>query len=288
MFAILLISQMKTFTLKSELKSYLNGIRKDKIVSFIPTMGSLHEGHLSLLQKAKESSDIVICSIFVNPTQFNNSSDLEKYPRTTEIDINILTEEKCTILYLPEASDLYQENEQAKQFYFDGLDNFMEGEGRKGHFNGVATIVEKLFAIIGPEKAFFGEKDLQQLQIIKYITQQLKLSVEIIGIPTKRENSGLAMSSRNKLLSKSDLQKSTIIFQTLKFIKENASNFKVEELKKLAIDKLSLQKDVNLEYLEIVSLEKLQPISEFKDANENAACIAASISSVRLIDNIIF
>ena len=288
MFAILLISQMKTFTLKSELKSYLNGIRKDKIVSFIPTMGSLHEGHLSLLQKAKESSDVVICSIFVNPTQFNNSSDFEKYPRKTEIDINILTEKKCTILYLPEVSDLYQENEQAKQFYFDGLDNFMEGEGRKGHFNGVATIVEKLFRIISPEKAFFGEKDLQQLQIIKYISKQLQIPIEIIGVPTKREESGLAMSSRNKLLSEKNLQKATLIYQILQFIEENSHNFTVDQLKKIAIEKFSHQTDISLEYLEIVSLKKLQPISEFRIKNKNAACIAASISSVRLIDNIIF
>lgn len=288
MFAILLISQMKTFTLKSELKSYLNEIRKDKIVSFIPTMGSLHEGHLSLLQKAKESSDIVVCSIFVNPIQFNNSSDFEKYPRTTEIDINILTEKKCTILYLPEVSDLYQENEQVKQFDFDGLDNFMEGEGRKGHFNGVATIVEKLFRIISPEKAFFGEKDLQQLQIIKYISKQLQIPIEIIGVPTKREESGLAMSSRNKLLSEKNLQKATLIYQTLQFIEENSHNFILVELKKLAIERFSNQIDLNLEYLEIVSLEKLQPISECRNKNENAACIAASISSVRLIDNIIF
>ena len=279
---------MKIFTLKSELKSYLNVIRKDKIVSFIPTMGSLHKGHLSLLQKAKQSSDIVVCSIFVNPTQFNNPSDLEKYPRTTESDINILTENKCNILYLPKESDLYEENEESKHFDFDGLDTYMEGSGRKGHFNGVATIVEKLFRITTPEKAFFGEKDLQQLQIIKYITQQLKLSVEIIGVPTKREESGLAMSSRNKLLSETNLQKANVIYQTLKFIKENADNFSVEELKKFAIEKFGNQTNVNLEYLEIVSLEKLQPISEFKDANENAACIAASISSVRLIDNIIF
>ena len=279
---------MRIFTLKSELKSYLNVIRKDKIVSFIPTMGSLHKGHLSLLQKAKQSSDIVVCSIFVNPIQFNNPSDFEKYPRTTEIDINILTEKKCTILYLPEVSDLYQENEQVKQFDFDGLDNFMEGEGRKGHFNGVATIVEKLFRIISPEKAFFGEKDLQQLQIIKYISKQLQIPIEIIGIPTKREESGLAMSSRNKLLSETGMQKATLIYQTLKYIKENSDNFTVDQLKKIAIEKFSHQTDVNLEYLEIVSLEKLQPISEFKDANENAACIAASISSVRLIDNIIF
>ena len=277
---------MKTFTLKSELKSYLNGIRKDKIVSFIPTMGSLHEGHFSLLQKAKESSDIVICSIFVNPTQFNNSSDLEKYPRTTEIDITRLTEKKCTILYLPEASDLYQENEQAKQFYFDGLDNFMEGERREGHFNGVATIVEKLFNIINPEKAFFGEKDLQQLQIIKYITQKLQFPIEIIGVATKREESGLAMSSRNKLLSEKNLQKATLIYQTLQFIEENSRNFTLLELKKFAIERFNNQIDLNLEYLEIVSLDKLQPISEFRNKNENAACIAASISSVRLIDKL--
>ena len=201
MFAILLICQMKIFTLKSELKSYLNGIRKDKIVSFIPTMGCLHDGHLSLIQKAKQSSDIIVCSIFVNPTQFNNPSDLEKYPRTTNRDINILTEKKCNILYLPEASDSFVENEKVKQFDFDGLDKFMEGSSRKNHFNGVATIVEKLFKIVNPEKAFFGEKDLQQLQIIKHISKKLQLSIEIIGVPTFREKSGLAMSSRNQLLS---------------------------------------------------------------------------------------
>ena len=279
---------MKTFTLKSELKLYLNGIRKDKIVSLVPTMGCLHEGHLSLIQKAQQSSDIVICSIFINPTQFNNPSDLEKYPRTTDRDINILTEKKCTILYLPETSDLYQENEQAKQFYFDGLDDFMEGEGRKGHFNGVATIVEKLFRIINPEKAFFGEKDLQQLQIIRYISKQLQIPIEIIGVPTKREESGIAMSSRNKLLSEKNLEKATLIYQTLKYIKENSDNFTVDQLKKIAIEKFSHQTDITLEYLEIVSLEKLQPISEFRIKNKNAACIAASISSVRLIDNIIF
>ena len=192
---------MKIFTLKSKLKLYLNGIRKDKIVSFIPTMGCLHEGHLSLIQNAKQSSDIVVCSIFVNPTQFNNPSDLEKYPRTTNRDINILTEKKCNILYLPEASDSFVENEKVKQFDFDGLDKYMEGDGRKGHFDGVSTIVEKLFKIVNPEKAFFGEKDLQQLQIMKYISKKWQLPIEIIGVPTFREKSGLAMSSRNQLLS---------------------------------------------------------------------------------------
>jgi len=279
---------MKIFSLKSQLQLYLNRIRKDKIISFIPTMGSLHEGHMSLLENAKQNSDIVICSIFVNPTQFNNRSDFQKYPREQDIDINILTENKCDILYLPDESDLYEHNEKAKHFDFDGLDMFMEGVGRKGHFNGVATIVEKLFRIVNPEKAFFGEKDLQQLQIIRHITKKLQFSIEIIGVDTKREKSGLAISSRNKLLLPEDLKKAAIIYKTLKFIKKNSSNFTLDELKKLSIDKFTLQKDMTLEYLEIVSLEKLQPVSEILDKNENAACIAASIDSVRLIDNIIF
>ena len=279
---------MRIFSLKSELQLYLNGIRKGRIVSLIPTMGSLHEGHMSLLENAKQNSDIVICSIFVNPTQFDNISDFQKYPRERDVDINVLIENKCDILYLPDESDLYENNEKAKHFDFDGLDMFMEGVGRKGHFKGVATIVEKLFTIINPEKAFFGEKDLQQLQIIRYITKKLQFSIEIIGVTTKREKSGLAISSRNKLLLPEDLEKAAIIYKTLKFIKKNASNFTLSELKKLSIEKFTLQKDMTLEYLEIVSLEKLQPVSEILDKNENAACIAASIDSVRLIDNIIF
>ena len=288
MFAILLICQMKIFTLKSKLISYLNGIRKDKIVSFIPTMGCLHEGHLSLIQKAKQSSDIVVCSIFVNPTQFNNPSDLEKYPRITESDISILSEKKCNILYLPEESDLYTENEKAKHFDFDNLDKFMEGSSRKNHFNGVATIVEKLFKIVNPEKAFFGEKDLQQLQIMKYISKKLQLPIEIIGVPTFREQSGLAMSSRNKLLSKTDLEKSCLVYNTLRFVKDNSTKFGILELKEKAMRKFSIQSALELEYLEIVSLARLNPIDKLLEKDKNVVCIAASISGVRLIDNIIF
>jgi len=279
---------MKIFTLKSELKSYLNEIRKGKIVSFIPTMGSLHEGHLSLIQKAKQSSDIVVCSIFVNPTQFNNPSDLEKYPRITESDISILSEKKCNILYLPEESDLYTENEKAKHFDFDNLDKFMEGSSRKNHFNGVATIVEKLFKIVNPEKAFFGEKDLQQLQIMKYISKKLQLPIEIIGVPTFREQSGLAMSSRNKLLSKTDLRKSRLVYNTLRFVKDNSTKFGILELKEKAMQKFSIQSALELEYLEIVSLARLNPIDKLLEKDKNVVCIAASISGVRLIDNIIF
>jgi len=277
---------MKIFHQKTELKSYLNKNRDEKTISFVPTMGALHEGHLSLIKNAKDNSDIVVCSIFINPTQFNDPKDLEKYPVTTEKDIKLLISENCDVLYLPEVSDLYSENEKTKHFEFNGLDNFMEGAGRKGHFNGVATIVEKLFRIVNPDIALFGEKDLQQLQIIKYITKQLDLPIIIIGVPTKREVSGLAMSSRNKLLSVTDKQIATIINETLLFIKENSDKYILEEIKQISIDKLN--KNTDLEYLEIVDLETLSPISEFQGKNKNAACIAASISSVRLIDNIIF
>lgn len=277
---------MKIFHHKTELKSYLNKNREEKTISFVPTMGALHQGHLSLIKNAKDNSDIVVCSIFINPTQFNDPKDLERYPVTTEKDIQLLISENCDVLYLPEVSDLYSENEKTKHFEFNGLDNFMEGSGRKGHFDGVATIVEKLFRIVNPDIALFGEKDLQQLQIIKYITKQLDLPIIIIGVPTKREVSGLAMSSRNKLLSVTDKQIATIINETLLFIKENSDNYTLEEIKQISVDKLN--KNTDLEYLEIVDLETLSPISEFQGKNKNAACIAASISSVRLIDNIIF
>ena len=279
---------MKVLKTKKELISILSKKTEGKTVSFVPTMGSLHKGHIALIEKAKENSDLVICSIFVNPTQFNNSNDLKNYPQTIENDFKKLKRVNCDILYHPNVEDLYSENEEVKQFDFGGLDNFMEGISRKGHFNGVATIVEKLFKIVNPDKAYFGQKDLQQLQIIKHITKQLQLTIEIIGIPTIREKSGLAMSSRNKLLSQTDFEKSALIYKTLQFIKDNSRKFEILELKQYALQKISMQSSLNLDYLEIVSLEKMNPIDKLAEKNKNVACIAASISGVRLIDNIIF
>ena len=279
---------MKIFKLKSDLQSYLADLRDRKTISFVPTMGALHQGHMSLIESAKRNSDIVICSIFVNPTQFNNSVDLLKYPRNNEVDIKMLEDLDCDVLYLPEVIDLYNNNEKAKIFDFNSLDKFMEGSGRKGHFNGVATIIEKLFRIIKPNIAFFGLKDLQQLQIIKHITKQLSLPIEIIGVETKREKSGLAMSSRNSLLSEIERGKSMLISETLNFIKDNSTILSIDELRNQSIKKFKNQNFLDLEYLEIVSLNTLQPISKLGDKNTNAACISASISSVRLIDNIIF
>ena len=279
---------MKIFKLKEELKSYLNSQEKDKIISFVPTMGALHDGHLSLILNAKQNSDLVICSIFINPTQFNNLKDLEKYPKTPNSDIKALDNINCDVVYMPEVADLYQKNEKLKQYQFNGLDKFMEGKGRPGHFNGVATVIEKLFRIIHPNKAYFGQKDLQQLQIIKYLTKQLNFDTEIIGVSTKREESGLAMSSRNKRLSIKDSEKATLIYKTLTFIKENAYKHPIKELKEICIQMFNDEPELNLEYLEIVSLDNLHPIDLYNYNGRNAACIAASISSVRLIDNIIF
>ena len=183
---------MKIFKLKEELKSYLNTQNDEKIVSFVPTMGAFAQRTFVINFKAKQNSDLVVCSIFVNPTQFNNSEDLEKYPRTLDEDLSALRYINCDVVYLPEVSDLYHENEQVKKFQFNGLDKFMEGKGRGGHFDGVATVVEKLFRIRKSEKSIFWEKDIQQLQIIKHVTKQLNLDIEIIGTPTKREKSGLA------------------------------------------------------------------------------------------------
>ena len=151
---------MKIFKLKEELKSYLNSQEKEKIISFVPTMGALHDGHLSLILNAKQNSDLVICSIFINPTQFNNLKDLEKYPKTPNSDIKALDNINCDVVYMPEFADLYQKNEKLKKYQFNGLDKFMEGRRRPGHFNGVATVIEKLFRIIHPEKAYFGQKDI--------------------------------------------------------------------------------------------------------------------------------
>ena len=279
---------MKIFKLKEELISYLESQNSNKTRSFVPTMGALHGGHLSLIETAKQNHDLVICSIFVNPTQFNNSTDLEKYPRTIKQDLHALSKIDCDIVYLPEVSDLYNKNEKLKFYDFNGLDKFMEGEGRQGHFDGVATIVEKLLRIVKPKKAYFGQKDLQQLQIIKHITIQLGLDVDIIGVPTKREESGLAMSSRNKRLSESDQEKATLIYKTLQFISKNKLNYTIKELKQICIGKFEHHPELDLEYLEIVSIENLHPIENYKEEGNNAACIAATISSVRLIDNIIF
>ena len=185
---------MKIFKTKSKLLKYLNNNRKEKSVGFIPTMGALHSGHLKLIETSKKKCTLTICSIFINPTQFNNSDDFHSYPNTLKLDLEKLKHLNCDIVYIPTVDDLYAKGESAKKFDFGSLTREMEGKYRPGHFNGVATIVEKFFTIINPTKAFFGEKDLQQLQIVKALVKKMNVQIEIIPISTIREKNGLAKS----------------------------------------------------------------------------------------------
>ena len=282
---------MKVFKFQNDLIYYLSLI-KDKNIGFVPTMGSLHKGHLILIETAKKDCDIVVCSIFVNPIQFNSRKDFKNYPRSLKDDIDKLIMSRCDVLYCPESSDIYSDNEKESVFDFNRMTDFMEGKYRKGHFNGVATVVDKLFNIIKPDYAYFGEKDLQQLQIIKYITKKKGYPINIIGVPTVRNHLGVAISSRNQLLSELDLKKSRILYQTLMFIYNNlGEDFigkAVNILKTEACEFFHSQEDVKLEYLEIVSVRSMLPVSHFLDKKQNAACLAATISGIRLIDNIIF
>lgn len=277
---------MKVFKTKIELLSYLNIYRAGKSIGFTPTMGALHDGHLSLIKKSKKECDITICSIFINPTQFNSTDDLLNYPKDLTLDLEKLNASRCDITYIPEVCDLYEKNEGAKKFDFGKLASSMEGKFRPEHFDGMATVVEKLFQIINPTKAFFGEKDLQQLQIVKQLVKQTKNSIEIIGGQTIRERNGLAKSSRNKLLSKKAVKEATLIYKCLSYCAKNKEEG-ISKLKAFIEQQFKKEKKLTLEYVEFVSIKDMQPIEKWKGKHKNAICIAAYINGVRLIDNII-
>ncbi len=278
--------QMIVVKTKKEITDYLSA-NSDACIGFVPTMGALHKGHLALLNEAKKQTSLVICSIFVNPTQFNNQNDFKSYPKTIAEDLTLLQKINCDIVYLPEVADLYKEDEKAKKYDFGGLENDMEGKFRKGHFDGVATIIEKFFNIIKPQKAFFGQKDLQQLLIVKALTKKLELSTEIITVATIREENGLAMSSRNKLLNKKALDKAGLLYQSLLFCKKNKGVLSFLKMEEEVSARLS-KAEIELEYLTFTDANSLKFIAKFKHERKTAVCIAAYIDGVRLIDNIIF
>ena len=278
---------MLIFKTKNDLSSYLSSLT-DSLIGFVPTMGALHNGHLALLRQAKKQSSVVVCSIFVNPTQFDSKEDFNRYPDTLSDDITKLGKINCDVLYVPAVSDLYAIDEKAKHFNFNGLDNVMEAKFRKGHFDGVATIIEKFFNIINPHIAYFGQKDLQQLLVVKSLTKQLNLPIEIVSVPTIREENGLAMSSRNKLLNAKQKLVASMLYESLAFCKENKDIFTIWELKTHLEKLFSEQLEVDLEYLEFVDANNLHPITVFKENDNNAVCIGAYVGGVRLIDNIIF
>jgi pantoate--beta-alanine ligase len=278
---------MLSFNTIKELKEEIQKLRETGAkIGFVPTMGALHNGHGSLVKKAKEENDVVICSIFVNPTQFNDKNDLAKYPRTIEEDKRLLIENNCDILFIPSVEEMYPAPD-SRIFDFGNLDKVMEGEHRPGHFNGVAQVVSKFFEIIQPDKAYFGQKDFQQLAIIKALVKQLKFAVSIIPCPIVREKDGLAMSSRNRLLAPEERENAPYIYQTLLKAKELAKTKPVEHVKEFVKNEIDKNSLMQLEYFEIISSESLQSVQNDRQ-EERTACIAVKMSNIRLIDNISF
>lgn len=277
---------MVIHTQKETLAQTLSSLAKNNKIGFVPTMGALHEGHISLVKNALENNDVVVVSIFVNPTQFNNSADLEKYPRTPEDDISLLKKLKGdVIVYLPEVSDLYDASVSAKKYNFGNLENEMEGKHRKGHFDGVGTIVSKLLKIVKPNSAYFGEKDFQQLQIVKKLVAMEKLPVKIVGCPILREKNGLAMSSRNKRLSAKQFKEATIIYNTLKEVRDKFRSTSITDLNALVAERFLQNPNLNLEYFEIANEKTLKTAKRKNKDSKYRAFIAAFAGEVRLIDN---
>lgn len=275
---------MKILHSKDELFYYRNE-EKEKTIGFVPTMGALHKGHLSLIEKSKIENELTFCSIFVNPTQFDNAEDLEKYPKKTEEDIEKLENCGCDVLYLPSVKDLYPKKPETENIALKGLDDEMEGKFRKGHFAGVATVVKRLFLQVFPNKAYFGEKDFQQLQIIKQMVQAEILPVEIIGMPIIREENGLAMSSRNQRLTSEQRIEAAIIYQNLCFAQEKINQLSIEKITEIVTENFA-ESNLVLEYFLIVDEQTLKPVNVLQSNTFYRAFIAAYAGKIRLIDNL--
>jgi pantoate--beta-alanine ligase len=278
---------MKIFTTKLDLRACLLALKtKNKTIGFVPTMGALHKGHLSLINKAAKKNDIVIVSVFVNPTQFDNKDDLKKYPKTLEKDIELLKSVSCNILFLPSVEEIYAENIVSENFNFDGLEHQMEGKFRTGHFNGVCTFVKTLFEKVTPSKAYFGEKHFQQLQIIKKMVQKNNLPVTIKGCPIFRENDGLAMSSRNIHLSKKQRKIAPFIYKILKKVRKKFDTENAEEIIEWVENEFKKLPLLDLEYFTIAEQKTLKSIENKESNKKYRAFIAVYADKIRLIDNI--
>lgn len=263
----------------SELKQQGYGI------GFVPTMGALHRGHLSLVDACTRDNEVTVVSIFVNPTQFNQREDFEQYPRDLDGDIKKLGEAGANIIFTPAEKEMYPEPDN-RVFDFDGLDKVMEGKHRPGHFNGVAQIVSRLFDIIRPHRAYFGEKDFQQLVIIRNLTSQLNLDIEIVSCPIVRESDGLARSSRNVRLTEEQRKHAPKIAEAIHKARDLAGDYSVEEVIQSVTEHVNNDPYIDVEYFEIVDEKNLQPIETWDDAYYKRACIAAWVGKVRLIDNV--
>ena len=279
---------MKVFNTVKELKNELAIFRAEgKTIGLVPTMGALHEGHLSLVKRAKEECDIVVVSDFVNPIQFNNQHDLETYPRTLDEDVEKLRGVDCDYVFAPSVEEMYP-TPSTDKYSFGILEEVMEGPRRPGHFSGVAVVVRRLFDIVEPQKAFFGEKDFQQLAIIKNLVQQINYDIEIVPCPIVRADDGLALSSRNKRLSPENRAKAPKIHATLSAATEKMNTKSVDEVKQWVMDVFTQDPAFEPEYFEIVEDVTLQPVASWDEAEGVVGCIAVWMDDVRLIDIIRF
>jgi pantoate--beta-alanine ligase len=276
---------MNVFYTQIDLKNSLK--KPSTSIGFVPTMGALHAGHLALVQQSLQENEVTVVSIFVNPTQFNNPQDLEKYPRTLESDVEKLMHVSSEILvYAPSVSDIYEDKIASKIYDYDGLENQMEGKFRPGHFDGVGTIVKKLFEIVNPTNAYFGEKDFQQLQIVKKLVEKNNIPLKIIGCPIYREENGLAMSSRNERLSQEERQNAKIIYETLLWVKDNFGIKNVSEIYLKVKDVFKESVTFELEYFTIAEENTLEEIENYNENSKYRAFIAVFVNNIRLIDNI--
>ena len=279
---------MNVFKSNSLIESHLTKLKKEgKTIGFVPTMGALHEGHLSLISDAIAHNDVVIVSVFVNPTQFDNAKDLEKYPRTLDKDVKLIENlQSNVIIFAPNAKEVYGDNVTSKSYVFDGIEFQMEGKFREGHFNGVGTIIEYFFKLIKPNNAYFGEKDFQQLQIVRKLVSNYNLDVNIIGCEIFREESGLAMSSRNTRLTKEGKEEAPFVYRKLLEAKVKFGTKSAKYTEEWVVKEFAKNNHFNLEYVTIAEVNTLQSVKRKSTTKKYRIFIAAFIDNVRLIDNI--
>ncbi|MFO8086242.1 MAG: pantoate--beta-alanine ligase [Bacteroidales bacterium] len=279
---------MRIFETVYDLKLFLNVERaQQKSIGLVPTMGALHAGHMALIRQAADENDVVVCSVFVNPIQFNKEEDLQNYPRTVSSDLEKLQAGGCDVVFIPSEEEMYPEPVE-ENYDFGPLEQVMEGRFRPGHFNGVAVVVRRLFEIVDPEKAYFGQKDYQQLIIIRKLVQMLNLNIDIVAVPIVREADGLAMSSRNMRLKPEERDAAPIIYKTLLYAKAQREKFDTPgHLIKWGTQQLQQQPLFDVEYFDIVDADSLQSIKQWSDTKRCILCVAVFVGKIRLIDNII-
>lgn len=257
-------------------------------VGFVPTMGALHEGHLSLVEKAVKENMVTVVSVFVNPVQFNNADDFAKYPRSEEKDFKLLAAAGVDAVFAPDALEMYPENSQPKNYILGSVAEVMEGKYRPGHFQGVARVLDILFRLVDPHRAYFGEKDFQQIAVVRNLVKEEGLKVEIVACPIKRASDGLAMSSRNERLTEEQRKVAPEIYEALKYSVEYSNEHSVRATHDTVVERIDAVPGMKVEYFEIVDARTLQPVEEWEESNWIVGCITVFLGDVRLIDNITY